>query len=275
MRSRTAPKASELGVRRRRPLELGSPGASARAEYLERRQALRRYLLQDRRPWMRVLLACLILDPLSYGVLREVGLSVSFALATVITLTVGAILAHAAPVLKAGDDPKVRPWHLKAQACARTAQALRRLGPEWVVLHDRRIPRCGDHVLDHLAIGPQGIFAIASAWCSPGRGSGSLRRDLLQRLDTGWLVEVVEAVSAALARPPEWIGPPVEPVLCLSGLPLPSAETYLGGVTVVSPRRLPATLLLNSLAFSRGDLRALHNRAPLAVPGTITAVPAS
>ena len=44
----------------------------------------------------------------------------------------------------------------------RTAEALAALGPEWVVLHDQRWPGRRLANIDHVVIGPGGIFVIDS-----------------------------------------------------------------------------------------------------------------
>ena len=53
----------------------------------------------------------------------------------------------------------IRAWRVGAVGEDKTTAALERLGDSWVVLHDRRIPGSRANI-DHIAIGPPGVFVI-------------------------------------------------------------------------------------------------------------------
>ncbi len=98
---------------------------------------------------------------------------------------------------------------------ARTAKALSRLGKGWVVLHDVQWPgrRLAD--IDHVVVGPGGIFLIDTKSWAGGLSveGGVLRQDGRARERT-----VVAAADAALAvaeLAPAYAGL-VQPVLCFA-----------------------------------------------------------
>ena len=53
-------------------------------------------------------------------------------------------------------------WEKGAQCESRTASALSQLGPEWTAWHDLRWPGRRYANIDHLVVGPGGIFVIDS-----------------------------------------------------------------------------------------------------------------
>jgi hypothetical protein len=53
-------------------------------------------------------------------------------------------------------------WEKGADGESQTAAALARLGPEWTAWHDLKWPGRRFANIDHLAIGPSGIFVIDS-----------------------------------------------------------------------------------------------------------------
>lgn len=102
----------------------------------------------------------------------------------------------------------------------RTREALAALGPEWVVLHDRRLPaRRGrpatDAVLDHVVVGPGGIFVVsAPAWSGALALAGDARQGRLgrRRRPTG-VVDAAQGVADLVATKAAH----VRPVLCVDG----------------------------------------------------------
>src|SRR4051794_20082916 len=55
-----------------------------------------------------------------------------------------------------------QPWEKGGGGESRPAAALARLGPDWTVWHDLKWPGRRFANIDHLAIGPAGIFVIDS-----------------------------------------------------------------------------------------------------------------
>jgi hypothetical protein len=53
----------------------------------------------------------------------------------------------------------IRAWRTGADGESKTADVLGRLGDDWIVLHDRRIPGSRANI-DHITIGPPGVFVI-------------------------------------------------------------------------------------------------------------------
>ncbi|MEW6474295.1 MAG: nuclease-related domain-containing protein [Actinomycetota bacterium] len=115
----------------------------------------------------------------------------------------------------------------------------------WTVLHDRRVPGSPANI-DHLAIGPAGIFVIdTKAW-----------RGELRLLDDGQLWYGPVPFDEVLARL-RWeagevdlglrrrLDQPVavEPVLCLHGPTLPVEPLCLSGVAVVTGASLLSFLV--------------------------------
>jgi hypothetical protein len=136
-----------------------------------------------------------------------------------------------------------RAWRDGARGECATARRLRRLERHgYVVLHDLQVP--GSHAnLDHLAIGPAGVFIIDSKRYS-GRLSlgpdGMLwygRYPLAQQLATA--VWATLRVAEALQLPPEV---PVVPLLVIHHTPVPWGGLTVAGVQVIPPHALADTL---------------------------------
>jgi hypothetical protein len=103
-----------------------------------------------------------------------------------------------------------------AEGEVRTAEMLARLGPEWVVLHDHRWPGRRFANIDHIVVGPGGIFIIDSKnWSGDIRVlNGALRQNGRSRekyvasaADAALAVAELAPAYASLARP----------VLCFTG----------------------------------------------------------
>jgi hypothetical protein len=114
-------------------------------------------------------------------------------------------LARRAEVFEKGADGEVR-----------TAQTLALLGPDWVVLHDHRWPGRRFANIDHVVVGPGGIFIIDSKnWSGDIRVvNGALRRngrsnekDVASAADAALAVAELAPAYASLIRP----------VLCFTG----------------------------------------------------------
>jgi hypothetical protein len=111
-----------------------------------------------------------------------------------------------------------------------------------MVLHDLQVPGSQAN-LDHLAVGPAGVFVIDSKYY---RGALQLGGDgmlwyggypLAQQLATAVWASV--RVAEALQLPPEV---PVVPLLVIHRAPVPWGGLTVAGVQVIPPRALTDTL---------------------------------
>jgi hypothetical protein len=136
-----------------------------------------------------------------------------------------------------------RNWQRGARGEQHTARQLRRLLPHgWVLFHDLAIPNSRGNI-DHLVIGPGGVFLVDSknwrgrlAFAPDGtlwHGSYPLTATLAT------IGFEARAIAGALAVP----GLAVEPLLVVHGSTIPWGEQYLGGIAILPARRLVATLL--------------------------------
>jgi hypothetical protein len=122
---------------------------------------------------------------------------------------------------------------------ARLLAPLERQG--WVILHDLAVPRSRAN-LDHLVIGPGGVFVIGSK-----QYRGRLQLDRFGRLWHGRypLEPALRAVSfeadqAARVLPDPGVA--VVPIVAVHGAQVPWGKVSSGGVPVVAARRLPSML---------------------------------
>jgi hypothetical protein len=209
------------------------PGASSRAEY-RRRRAAELTGWTAGLPWRLAVVAAAalagqqlathtgLLDPWLAGLTAAAG---------------------AAWRLRFRTSQPTRAWRDGARGERATARRLRRLERHgYVVLHDLQVP--GSHAnVDHLAIGPAGVFVIDSKYY---RGALQLGGDgmlwyghypLTQQLATA--VWATLRVAEALQLPPEV---PVVPLLVIHRAPVPWGRLTVAGVQVIPPRALADTL---------------------------------
>jgi hypothetical protein len=209
------------------------PGASARAEY-------RRWRAAELTSWTR-------------GLPWRVALVAAAALAGQQLTTHTGLLDPWLAALVAGvgaawglrfrASQPTRAWRDGARgerATARRVQRLQRHG--YRVLHDLQVP--GSHAnLDHLAIGPAGVFVIDSKYYRGALqlgGDGMLwygRYPLAQQLATAVWASL--RVAEALQLPPEV---PVVPLLVIHRAPVPWGGLSVAGVQVIPPSVLADTL---------------------------------
>jgi hypothetical protein len=208
-------------------------GASARAEYRRRRTAeLARWAVGL--PWRVALVAVVALA--GQLLASRTGLLEPWLAAL-------AAATGTAWRLRFRTSQPTRAWADGARGERATAHRLRRLERHgYVVLHDLQVP--GSRVnVDHLAIGPAGVFVIDSKRYT-GRVSlgpdGMLwygRYPLAQQLATA--VWATLRVAEALQLPPEV---PVVPLLVIHRAPVPWGGLTVAGVQVIPPSALADTL---------------------------------
>jgi type IV secretory pathway protease TraF len=158
-------------------------------------------------------------------------------------------------------SPEAVAWRRGAAGERRTARLLSPLERHgWAVLHDLAVPGSRAN-LDHLVIGPGGVFVIDSK-----QYRGRLQLDPSGRLWHGRypLAPTPQAVSfeadqaALVLTDPDVV---VAPIMAVHGAQVPWGKVVIDGVPVVSARRLPS--MLRSLPAVLGPKRvaALANQA--------------
>ena len=144
--------------------------------------------------------------------------------------------------LRFRPSPDAIAWRRGAAGERRTARLLAPLERQgWAILHDLAVPGSRAN-LDHLVIGPGGVFVIDSK-----QYSGRLQLDPSGRLWHGRypLAPTLRAVSfeadqaALVLTDPDVV---VVPVMAVHGAQVPWGKVVMDGVPVVTARRLPSML---------------------------------
>jgi hypothetical protein len=144
--------------------------------------------------------------------------------------------------LRFRPSPDASAWQRGAAGERRTARLLAPLARHgWAALHDLAIPGSQAN-LDHLVIGPGGVFVIDSK-----QYRGRLQLDPTGRLWHGRypLSPTLQAVSfeadqAARVLPDPGVA--VVPIVAMHGAQVPWGKVVTDGVPVVAARRLPSML---------------------------------
>ena len=211
---------------------VGRPGGSAQA-------AWRRLRAAEWAAWTRTL---------PWRVAAALGIGAGAGLlGSLIAPRLGLVLGGLAAVA-AGWGLRFRPsseaiaWRRGAAGERRTA---RLLGPleqlGWVVLHDLAVPG-GRANIDHLAIGPGGIFVVDSK-----QYRGRLQLDGSGRLWHGRypLAATLQAVSLEADQAARVLPDPgvvVVPIVAVHGAQVAWGKVVMNGVPIVPARRLPSML---------------------------------
>lgn len=210
----------------------GRPGASAHAEYQRRRRG-------ERQAWLRARPRRLALTIMTAAAASVVGAVLPGPFWLVALPATGWVLWR----LRFRPTADALAWKRGAVGERATSRALRRFERAgWVVLHDRAIPGSKANI-DHLVVGPAGVFVIDSkrwrgrvwtdangvCWC----GSYPLDR----AVEGAWRQahRVAEAIAVDFFVP-------IRPLLCVHHTPLPRSGLTTGQLPVIGPRDLPATL---------------------------------
>ena len=212
---------------------LGSPGRSALAAY-------RRCRAEELAGWTRSL-------AWRAPLVATAGLPVQ-VLAAQAGLPQGGLvgLVAAAVVgwrLRFRPSEQARTWQRGAHGERRTARLLDRLTRDgYVVFHDLAVPDSPANV-DHLIIGPTGLFVIDSKQWSGTvhQGSDGLAWHNHYRLDR--TLETVCWEAETLGR---LLGTRIQPLLCVHG-----AHVHGGGLDVQGVAIVPAHLLRGALGYDR------------------------
>jgi hypothetical protein len=211
---------------------VGQPGGSAQAQW-------RRLRTAEWAAWTRTL-------PWRVATILGIGVS-GGVLGRLLVPRLGLVVA-ALVAMAAGWGLRFRPshdasaWRRGAAGERRTARLLRQLARQGgVVLHDLAIPGSQANI-DHLVIGPGGVFVIDSK-----QYRGRLVLDPSGGLWHGRfsLTPAVRAVSfeadqaARILTDPDVV---VVPVMAVHGAQVPWGKVVMEGVPVVPARRLPSML---------------------------------
>jgi nuclease-like protein len=210
---------------------VGRPGGSAQARWRQQRAA-------EWTAWTRTLpwrIAVLLGISAAGGVLGSLP-------APRLGLVLGGLAAVAAGWgLRFRSSPHAVAWRRGAVGERRTARRLAALERQgWAVLHDLAIPASRANI-DHLVIGPGGVFVIDSK-----QYRGRLQLDPSGRLWHGRypLDPTLRAVSFEADRAAQVLADPhvVVPIVAVHGAQVPWGKVVTQGVPVVSARRLPSML---------------------------------
>ena len=211
---------------------VGRPGGSAQARWRQMRAA-------EWAAWTRTLLWRVVAV---LGIDAGAGLLGSL-IAPRLVLVLGGLAAVAAGWgLRFRPSPEAIAWRRGAAGERRTA---RLLGPleqlGWVVLHDLAVPGSRANI-DHLAIGPGGIFVVDSK-----QYRGRLKLDPSGRLRHGRypLASTLQAVSFEADQAAKVLPDPgvvVVPIVAVHGAQVPWGKMVMNGVPIVPAQRLPSML---------------------------------
>jgi hypothetical protein len=210
---------------------VGRPGGSAQARWRQERAA-------EWAAWTRSLpwrVAAILGVGAGGGVLGSL-------LVPRLSLVLGALAAVAAGWgLRFQPSPEAVAWRRGAAGERRTARVLAALERHgWAVLHDLALPGSRAN-LDHLVIGPGGVFVIDSK-----QYRGRLQLDRSGQLWHGRypLAKTLQAVSFEADQAALILTDPdvVVPVMAVHGTQVPWGKVVVNGVPVVPARRLPSML---------------------------------
>jgi hypothetical protein len=224
--------ADQPGVAIRVRATVGRPGGSAQAAWRRLRSA-------EWATWMRTL-------PWRVAVLLGIGAGggvLGSQLASRLGLIVAALAAAAvAWGLRFRPSPDAVAWRRGAAGERRTARLLDPLERHgWAILHDLALPGSRASI-DHLVIGPGGVFVIDSK-----HYRGRLQLDSSGRLWHGRypLAPTLQAVSFEADQAAQVLPDPgvvVVPIMAVHGAQVPWGKVVMGGVPVVPAQRLPGML---------------------------------
>jgi Nuclease-related domain len=216
---------------------LGSPGRSALAAYRRRRAT-------ELAGWTRSLVWWAPLVATAGLTANVLAAQAGLPHGGLAGLTVAVLMAWR---LRFRPSEQARTWRRGAQGERRTARLLRRLHRDgYVVLHDLAVPGSPANV-DHLLIGPSGVFVIDSKqWAGRiHQGADGLVWHNHYRLDRTLATVRWEAELLG-----ELLGIPAAPLLCVHGAHVQGGGLHAQGVAIV-----PAALLRGAV----GDDRVLSD----------------
>ena len=225
---------------------VGRPGGSNQAQWQRTRAA-------EWAAWIRTL-------PRRVAVILGIGVAggmLGSLLAPRLGLVLGGLAAVAAGWgLRFRPSPDAAAWRRGAEGERRTARLLDPLEQHgWAILPDLAIPGSRANI-DHLVIGPGGVFVIDSK-----QYRGRLHLDPTGRLWHGRypLTPALGAVSFEADQAAQVLTDPdvvVRPIMAIHGAQVPWGKLVINGVPVVPARRLPS--MLRQLPAVLGPVRVAN-----------------
>jgi hypothetical protein len=212
---------------------LGSPGRSALA-------AARRRRAEELAAWMRSLTWRAPLVAAAGLTAQVLTAQAGLPYGGLVGLAVAALVGWR---LRFRPSEQTRTWQRGAEGERRTARLLDRLTHDgYVVFHDLAVPDSTANV-DHLVIGPTGVFVIDSKqWTgSVHQGTDGLVWHNHYRLDR--TLETVRWEARAISR---ILGTRTTALLCVHGAHVHGGGLHAQGVAIV-----PAHLLRSALGYER------------------------
>jgi hypothetical protein len=212
---------------------LGSPGRSALAAYRRRRA-------EELGAWTRSLAWRAPLVAAAGVVVQVLATEVGLPRAGLLGLAVAALFGWR---LRFRPSEQARTWQRGAHGERRTARLLDRLHRDgFMVFHDLAVPGSPANV-DHLVIGPSGVFVIDSKqWSGTVHQSADgLSWHNHYRLDR--TLETVRWEAETIGR---LIGTRIAALLCVHG-----AHVHSGGLEAQGVAIVPAHLLRSALGYER------------------------
>jgi Nuclease-related domain len=226
---------------------LGSPGRSALAAYRRRR-------VTELAAWARSLAWRAPLVVAAGAVGQVLAAQAGLPQAGLVGLAVAAMVGWR---LRFRPSEQARTWERGAHGEQRTARLLDRLVRDgYVVFHDLAIPGSPANV-DHLVIGPSGVFVIDSKqWTgSVQQGTDGLVWHNHYRLER--TLETVRWESEMVGR---LLGTRVDPLLCVHGAHVHGGGLEAQGVAIV-PAHLLRSVLGDDRVLSEADVEVLATTA--------------
>jgi hypothetical protein len=212
---------------------LGSAGRSALVEYRRRRA-------EELAGWIRSLAWRAPLVAAAGALAQVLAAQAGLPYAGLLGLVVAALVGWR---LRFRPSEQARTWQRGAQGERRTARLLERLTRDgFVIFHDLAVPGSPANV-DHLVIGPTGLFVIDSKqWAgSVQQGADGLAWHNHYRLDR--TLETVRWEADTIGR---ILGARVTPLLCVHGAHVHGGGLHARGVAIV-----PAHLLRGALGYDQ------------------------
>jgi hypothetical protein len=212
---------------------VGRPGGSAQARWRRARAA-------EWAAWTRSM-------PWRVAANLGIGAGAGVVVGSLLVPRLGLLLSALAAVmagwaLRFRPSPDALAWRRGAAGERRTARLLGELEQHgWAILHDLAVPGSRANI-DHLVIGPGGVFVIDSK-----QYRGRLQLDPSGRLWHGRypLAPTLGAVSFEADQAAQVLTDPdvvVRPIMAIHGAQVPWGKLVIDGVPVVPARRLPSML---------------------------------
>jgi hypothetical protein len=230
---------------------VGRPGGSAHAQW-------RRLRAAEWAAWIRTV-------PWRVAVILGIG-ATSGAVASLLASGLGLVVAALATAaaswgLRFRPSPDAVAWRRGAAGERRTARLLDPLERHgWVVLHDLGVPGSRANI-DHLVIGPGGVFVIDTK-----HYRGRLQLDASGRLWHGRypLAPTLRAVDFEADQAAQVLVDPdvvVVPIVAVRGAQVPWGKVVTHGVPVVAARHLPSMLRALPAVLGPERVAALADQA--------------